>query len=194
MSPEQARGEAVDGRSDLFSLGSVLYAMATGRPPFRADTSFGVLRRITDTEPRAIREINPDIPAWLAGLIDKLLAKAARTIASPPPPKFPTSSSSASPTSSNLAPPRPRASSPRSPSWVGGGDAASPPSAPSLHHCPHHRRHSSPPRRLRRALLLDAQAQPQPDSAAVPQPPATSPELSPSDLDWNLAADEINPR
>lgn len=75
MSPEQVRGEPLDGRSDLFSLGSVMYAMCTGRPPFRADTSFGVLRRITDTQPRAIRELNPDIPAWLAALIDTLLAK-----------------------------------------------------------------------------------------------------------------------
>jgi hypothetical protein len=75
MSPEQARGDAIDARSDLFSLGSVMYAMCTGRPPFRADTSFGVLRRITDTQPRAIREVNADIPAWLVGLIDKLLAK-----------------------------------------------------------------------------------------------------------------------
>src|SRR5438067_6373253 len=75
MSPAQAHGDSVDARSDLFSLGSVLYAMCTGRPPFRADTSFGVLRRITDTQPRAIREVNPDIPAWLAALIEKLLAK-----------------------------------------------------------------------------------------------------------------------
>jgi serine/threonine protein kinase len=75
MSPEQARGDCVDARSDLFSLGSVLYAMCTGRPPFRADTTFGVLRRITDTQPRPICEINPDIPAWLAALIDRLLAK-----------------------------------------------------------------------------------------------------------------------
>jgi len=75
MSPEQARGDAIDARSDLFSLGSVMYAMCTGRPPFRADTTFGVLRRITDTEPRPIREVNPDIPVWLSALIDRLLAK-----------------------------------------------------------------------------------------------------------------------
>ena len=55
MSPEQARGEGVDTRSDLFSLGSVLYAMTTGRPPFRADTTYGILRRVTDDTPRPIR-------------------------------------------------------------------------------------------------------------------------------------------
>jgi serine/threonine protein kinase len=75
MSPEQARGEAVDHRSDLFSLGSMLYAMCTGRVPFRAETSYGILRRITDTEPRPIREINPGIPEWLVTIVAKLHAK-----------------------------------------------------------------------------------------------------------------------
>ena len=75
MSPEQARGESVDQRSDLFSLGSVLYAMCTGRAPFRAETSYGVLRRITDEEPRPIREINPDIPEWLCRIVAKLMSK-----------------------------------------------------------------------------------------------------------------------
>ncbi|HJZ55979.1 MAG TPA: serine/threonine-protein kinase, partial [Gemmataceae bacterium] len=51
MSPEQARGDTVDQRSDLFSLGSVLYAMLTGRPPFRAGTSMAVLKRICDDHP-----------------------------------------------------------------------------------------------------------------------------------------------
>lgn len=76
MSPEQARGEAVDHRSDLFSLGSVMYAMCTGRPPFRAETSYGILRRITDSEPRPSREINPDIPTWLCAVIERLHAKS----------------------------------------------------------------------------------------------------------------------
>ena len=75
MSPEQARGDSVDARSDLFSLGSVLYAMCTGRPPFRAETSYGILRRITDVEPRPIREINPEIPDWLVAAVGKLHAK-----------------------------------------------------------------------------------------------------------------------
>jgi serine/threonine-protein kinase len=75
MSPEQAGGDAVDHRSDLFSLGSVLYAMATGRPPFRAETTFGVLRRIRETEPRPIQQINAAMPVWLAAIVGKLHAK-----------------------------------------------------------------------------------------------------------------------
>ena len=77
MSPEQANGDAVDHRSDLFSLGSVLYAMCTGRPPFRAETTFGVLRRIREVAPRPIREINADIPEWLERIVLKLLSKEA---------------------------------------------------------------------------------------------------------------------
>jgi serine/threonine-protein kinase len=77
MSPEQARGEAADPRSDLFSLGSVLYAMCAGHAPFRAETPLAVLRRICDETPRPIREINPDVPAWLARIIERLHAKVA---------------------------------------------------------------------------------------------------------------------
>ena len=75
MAPEQARGEALDHRADLFSLGSVLYTMCTGRPPFRAANTLAVLRRVSEDTPRPIREINPEIPDWLAALIDKLMAK-----------------------------------------------------------------------------------------------------------------------
>ena len=77
MSPEQATGKTIDQRSDLFSLGSVLYAMCTGHAPFRAETSYGILRRITDHEPRDIREINRDVPDWLCALIAKLMKKHA---------------------------------------------------------------------------------------------------------------------
>lgn len=75
MSPEQANGDGVDHRSDLFSLGGVMYAMCTARPPFRAETTFGVLRRIRDTPPRLIRQINPDVPEWLECIVMKLLDK-----------------------------------------------------------------------------------------------------------------------
>jgi hypothetical protein len=75
MSPEQAAGEPVDHRSDLFSLGSVLYAMCTGRPPFRAGGTYAVLRRVVEDAPRPIPELNPDIPGWLCDLITRLHAK-----------------------------------------------------------------------------------------------------------------------
>ena len=77
MSPEQAQGEAVDQQSDLFSLGSVLYAMCTGRPPFRAETTLGIMRRITDDSPTPIRELNPDAPDWLAKIVEKLMSKSS---------------------------------------------------------------------------------------------------------------------
>lgn len=76
MSPEQARGDSIDHRSDLFSLGSLMYAMCTGWPPFRAESAWGILRRITDEEPRALAEINSRIPPWLSRLIGTLHAKS----------------------------------------------------------------------------------------------------------------------
>lgn len=76
MSPEQASEQAVDHRADLFSLGSVLYMMATGRPPFRAPTTLAVLRRVAEDTPRPIAEIIPETPAWLCALIAKLHAKS----------------------------------------------------------------------------------------------------------------------
>ena len=77
MSPEQAKGEGIDHRSDLFSLGSVMYAMCTGHPPFRAETPYGILRRITDNAHRPVLELRSDVPAWLCSIIDRLLAKEA---------------------------------------------------------------------------------------------------------------------
>jgi serine/threonine-protein kinase len=75
MSPEQASGEPLDHRSDLFSLGSVLYVMLTGRLPFRAETSLAILRRITDATPRPIRQTNPEVPEWLEALVQRLHEK-----------------------------------------------------------------------------------------------------------------------
>jgi len=75
MSPEQALGREVDGRSDLFSLGSVLYALCTGWPPFRAVGTHAVLKRVIDASPRPIREVNNEIPDWLETIIAKLHAK-----------------------------------------------------------------------------------------------------------------------
>ena len=75
MSPEQAKGESLDHRSDLFSLGSVLYTMCTGRPPFRAEGTFALLKRVAEDTPRPIAEISPETPQWLCDIIARLHAK-----------------------------------------------------------------------------------------------------------------------
>jgi WD40 repeat protein/serine/threonine protein kinase len=78
MSPEQARGEPADHRTDLFSFGSVLYTLCAGRPPFQADSTPAVLQRVREYTPTPLRELNPDIPAWLCEVIAKLHAKEPR--------------------------------------------------------------------------------------------------------------------
>jgi serine/threonine protein kinase len=75
MSPEQALGRSVDHRSDLFSLGAVLYFMATGHPPFRAAGPLAVLHRICQDEHRPVWQSNPNIPDELSDVIDRLLEK-----------------------------------------------------------------------------------------------------------------------
>jgi hypothetical protein len=89
MSPEQARGTRVDHRSDLFSLGCVLYRMCTGRTPFQADDPMGMLVALAQDQPPPIQAFNPSVPGELVGLITRLLAKlpegrppTARTVAS----------------------------------------------------------------------------------------------------------------
>jgi hypothetical protein len=75
MAPEQAAGEPVDPRADLFSLGSVLYEMCTGSPAFGAASTVAVIRRVCDETPRSIREVNPDISEPLCRVIEWLHAK-----------------------------------------------------------------------------------------------------------------------
>ncbi len=74
MAPEQARGELIDHRADLFSLGSVLYALCTGVPPFRGATVVAVLRQVSEPRPTPIRSLNPQVPVWLETLISRLMA------------------------------------------------------------------------------------------------------------------------
>ncbi|MBS0260662.1 MAG: protein kinase, partial [Planctomycetes bacterium] len=75
MAPEQARGEPLDHRADLFSLGSVLYQMASGRPPFRAANTVAVLKRVCEDTPRPLDDVIPGLPGWLQTIIFKLLEK-----------------------------------------------------------------------------------------------------------------------
>lgn len=75
MAPEQAMGEEADGRSDLFSLGAIMYEMCAGQPPFMGNSALAILKQIAESKHRPLRELNPTVPDWLADTIDMLLAK-----------------------------------------------------------------------------------------------------------------------
>src|SRR5262249_29840670 len=75
MSPEQARGEEADFRSDLFSFGCVLYTLCTGNSPFHANNSTAVLTHLALRDPKPVHQINPAVPRALSDLVAQLLEK-----------------------------------------------------------------------------------------------------------------------
>ena len=75
MSPEQARGEELDARTDMFSFGAVLYEMATGRQAFRGNTAAVIHEAILNRQPGPVTGINPKAPAKLEEIIGKALEK-----------------------------------------------------------------------------------------------------------------------
>jgi tRNA A-37 threonylcarbamoyl transferase component Bud32 len=75
MSPEQARGAALDGRSDLFSAGCVLYEMVAGRKAFRGDSITGLIFKIITEEPPSLKEVDPDVPEEMLRIVARALAK-----------------------------------------------------------------------------------------------------------------------
>ena len=75
MSPEQSRGDKIDHRSDLFSLGSVMYAMLAGRPPFRAENAVAIMQKVSHERPRPIYEIQDNLPFWVNQLIERFHSK-----------------------------------------------------------------------------------------------------------------------
>ena len=74
MSPEQARGESVDYRTDLFSLGSVLYAMCTGHSPFQASSTLKLLREVSDAPFQSVHRYQEQLPIWLDAMIARFTA------------------------------------------------------------------------------------------------------------------------
>lgn len=77
LSPEQAVGQHVDHRSDLYALGAVLFEMMTGEPPFTGPSAVSVIYKHLNEQPHRLRDTNPEIPPMLDGVVDRLLKKDA---------------------------------------------------------------------------------------------------------------------
>src|SRR6185436_3182054 len=78
MAPEQGRAEAVDHRSDIYSLGCALYHLLTGRPPFQAPSPVGIITMHVTDRPTPIKQLVPDVPEAVERIVDKMMAKQPR--------------------------------------------------------------------------------------------------------------------
>ena len=76
LSPEQARGDRVDARSDLYSAGCLLYELLTGRPPFTGDSPVAIAYQHVRENPVPPSRVDPDVPAWADAIVLKAMAKA----------------------------------------------------------------------------------------------------------------------
>jgi len=85
MSPEQARGEELDARTDLFSFGVVLYEMVTGQRPFRGNTTAVVFHAILSLAPISPGRLRPDLPVELEGITTKLWRRTVKYVINMPP-------------------------------------------------------------------------------------------------------------
>jgi serine/threonine protein kinase len=75
MSPEQVRGEVCDARSDLFSLGSLMYTLCASKSPFESDRVYATMQRITNESPVPIARVRSDLPSWMDAMVNRLLEK-----------------------------------------------------------------------------------------------------------------------
>ena len=75
MSPEQAEGKEPDGRSDIYSLGVVLYEALTGRVPFTGDNPISVVNKVINAQPTQVRQLSANAPDWIGSIVERCLAK-----------------------------------------------------------------------------------------------------------------------
>ncbi len=145
MSPEQALGDKVDARSDIFSAGAVFYELLTNHKPFDADSTPGVLFQVVHKEPPAIRQWSPEVPRILVEVVEKAMVKGSRSCGSRPrsrcerplrrpaspsaPPRGPSTWAARTRRrgSHRRLPPFPGRRRPGSNGWPAGGAPASPP-------------------------------------------------------------------